>query len=55
MAIIQSIAIFISDYFDSENKKIIDTITDIHSPAYTYLFLWIFIRIHREINFKDKF
>jgi hypothetical protein len=54
MLIIESIIKFFSDYFHSQINEITDTITNIHSPAYTYLFLWIFIKIYREITFKKK-
>jgi len=50
MLIIESIINFFSDYFHSQINEIMDTITDIHSPAYT----WIFIKIYREITFNKK-
>jgi hypothetical protein len=53
MEIIEWILNFFSDYFNSQINEIIDTITNIRSPAYTFLFLWIFIRIYRKITF-DK-
>lgn len=31
-------------------KSMIDTITDIRNPAYMWLFLLIFIKIHRKVN-----
>jgi len=43
---------FVSNYFHSQTNQIIETITDIRSPAYTYFFLWIFIRIYRKITFN---
>jgi hypothetical protein len=54
MLIIESIIKFFSDYFHSQINEVIDTITNIHSPAYTYIFLWIFIKIYREITFNKK-
>ena len=54
MVIMESIMNFFSDYFHSEINEMIDTITDIRSPAYTWLFLWIFIKIYREITFNIK-
>lgn len=37
-----------SDYFHSQIDEIIDNITDIRSPAYTYIFLKINLRIQWE-------
>ena len=54
MVIMQWIIQFFSDYVHSQINEIIDTITNIQSPAYTYLFLGIFIKIYREITFKKK-
>ena len=54
MEIIQWVGRILSDYVDSQNQELIDTITDIRSPAYTYIFLWIFIKIYREITFNKK-
>jgi len=45
---------FFSDFVNSEINKIMDTMTDIRSPAYTWLFLLIFIEIYREITFNKK-
>ena len=53
MEIIEWIMNFLSDYFHSQINEIMDTITDIRSPAYTWLFLWIFIRIYRKITFNE--
>lgn len=41
---------FFLDYFNSQINEIIDTITNLRSPAYT----WIFIKIYREITFNKK-
>lgn len=54
MVIMEWIIKIFSDYVHSQINEIIDTITNIRSPAYTYLFLWIFIEIYREITFKKK-
>jgi len=54
MVIIEWILNFFSDYFHSQINEIIDTITNIRSPAYTYIFLLIFIEIYREITFNKK-
>jgi len=54
MEIIDWIINFFSDYAHSQINEIIDTIRDIRSPAYTWLFLWIFIKIYREITFNKK-
>lgn len=48
MVIIERIMNSFSDYFHSQINEIINTITDIRSPAYT----WIFIRIYRKITFN---
>jgi hypothetical protein len=45
---------FLSDFVHSEIHKAIETMTNIRSPAYTYIFLWIFIKIYREITFNKK-
>jgi hypothetical protein len=45
---------FFSDYVHSQINEIIDNITDIRSPGYTYLFLWIFIEIYMKITFNKK-
>jgi hypothetical protein len=54
MIIIEWIMNSFSDYFHSQINEIIDTITDIQSPAYTWIFLLIFIEIYREITFNKK-
>jgi len=54
MVIIEWIMNFVSDYFHSQINEIIDTITDIRSPAYTWIFLLIFTEIYIEITFKKK-
>lgn len=53
MEIIDGIITFFSDFVHSEIHKAIETMTDITSPAYTYIFLWIFIRIYRKITFNE--
>jgi hypothetical protein len=52
MEIIDGTIIFFSDFVHSEIHKAIETMTDIRNPAYTYIFLWIFIRIYRKITFN---
>ena len=54
MVIMQWIVTFFSDYFHFQINETIDTITNIQSPAYTYLFLWIFIKIYRKIILNSK-
>jgi hypothetical protein len=54
MVIMQWIRNFLSDYVQSQINEITDTITNIRSPAYTYLFLGIIIKIYREITFNKK-
>jgi len=44
---------FFSDYVNSQFNEIIDTVTDIRSPAYTWLFLWIFVKIYRKITYNE--
>lgn len=53
MVIIEWIMHFLSDYFHSQINEIMDMITNIRSPAYTWIFLWIFIRIYRKITFNE--
>lgn len=43
-----------SDYCHSQINEISEMITNIRSPAYTYLFLWIFIRIYRKITLNER-
>jgi len=38
----------LTNYCQSEINAIIDTITDIRSPAYTWFFLLIMIKIYRK-------
>lgn len=45
---------FLSDYVHSQINEIMDTVTNIRSPAYTWLFLWIFTGIYREIIFNKS-
>ena len=54
MIIMEWIMNFFSDYFNSQINEIIDAVTDIRSPGYTWLFLSIFITIYREITFNKK-
>jgi hypothetical protein len=54
MIIMEWIMNFFSDYFNSQINEIIDTITNIRSPAYTWILLWIFIKMYREIIFNKK-
>jgi len=54
MVIIEWIINAFSDYFNSQIDHIIYSVTDIRSPAYTLLFLWIFVKIYREITFNKK-
>ena len=44
----------LTNYFNYEINYIVDALTDIRSPAYTCLFLWIYIKIYREITFKKR-
>lgn len=41
---------FFSNYLQSQIDEIVHNITDIRSPAYMWLFLWIFIRVYRKYN-----
>jgi hypothetical protein len=52
MVIIEWVMNSFSDYFHSQINEIINTITDIRSPAYTWIFLLIFIKIDRKITFN---
>jgi hypothetical protein len=52
MVIIEWIMHFLSDYFHSQINEIMDTMTDIRSPAYTWLFLLVFTEIYRKITFN---
>jgi hypothetical protein len=54
MIIIEWITHFLSDYVNGQINYIIDTVTDIRSPAYTWLFLLIYVTIYREITFNKK-
>ena len=54
MKIIEWIINFLSDYVNGQINYIIDTVTDIGSPAYTLIFLWIYVKIYREITFNEK-
>lgn len=47
--LIETIVTFFSDYFQSQINHMITSLTDIRSPFYTYtwLFLWILIKIYR--------
>ena len=40
---------FFRDYWMNYWKSIIDTITDIRSPAYMWFFLLIMIKIYRKL------
>ena len=50
MIILEWIMNFLSDYVHSQSNEIINAITNIRSPGYTWLFLWIFNRIYRKIT-----
>jgi len=39
---------FLRDYWTNYWQSVIDTITDIRSPAYTWLFLLIMIKIYQK-------
>ena len=45
-----SIIEFFSTYLEGEVNQIIEVISDIKSPFYTWLFLLIFIKIYRKLN-----
>ena len=38
---------FLSNYIQSQVNEIVDIVTNLQSPFYTYLFLAIFIKIYR--------
>ena len=46
----QDLILFFSNWLDSEINAIITTLSDIRSPFYTWLYLWIFIKIYRTFN-----
>ena len=54
MKIIEWIMHFLSDYVNGQINYIINTVTDIHSPAYTWFFLYLFIEIYRKIGLNEK-
>jgi len=41
---------FFSGYLQSQVDEIIHNVTNIRSPAYMWLFLWIFIKIYRKFD-----
>jgi hypothetical protein len=41
---------FFSNYLQSQIDEIVHNLTDIRSPAYMWLFLWIFIKVYRKHN-----
>ena len=46
----QTLADLFSDTLQSDIDHAIYSLTDIRSPFYTWLFLWIFIKIYRKFN-----
>jgi hypothetical protein len=45
---------FFSNYVHSQIDEIVHNLTDIRSPAYLWLFLWILIRLYRKSNNLEK-
>jgi hypothetical protein len=41
---------FFYNYLQSQMDEIVHNLTDIRSPAYMWLFLWIFIKVYRKSN-----
>lgn len=48
--LIQDLVKFFADFLQSDINHMITSVTDIRSPFYTWLFLWIFIKIYRTLN-----
>ena len=41
---------FFINFFQGEINHAIEAVTNIKSPFYTWVFLWIFVRIYRKFN-----
>ena len=39
---------FLKDWWVNYYQSVVDTVTDIKNPAYTWVFLFIMIKIYRE-------